>query len=77
MTQPRMGLLGLSALFAALAGCASPPSGGDAMPLPAQATVRAPQHPGPGWLLLGSTEEGTVYMHPRSTLRVVPDLTRS
>ncbi len=70
MPHPRIGFLGLPALLAALAGCATPPTttGSDTAPSPSQAA--APQHPGPGWLLLGSTEEGAVYMHPRSTLRV-------
>ena len=71
MTHPRLGLLGLTALLAALASCAAPPSptGAGVMTSPDQAAAPAPQHPGPGWLLLGSTEEGEVYIHPRSTLR--------
>ncbi len=70
MTHSRTSLLGLAASFAALGGCATPPPavGGGMNSLPAQAT--APEHPGPGWLLLGSSEEGSLYIHPRSTLRV-------
>ncbi len=71
MTHFRISLLGLPALFAALTGCAAPPvAGGGMASFPNQASAPAPQHPGPGWLLLGSTEEGAVYIHPRSTLRV-------
>lgn len=69
MTCPRMGLLGLSALLGALGGCATPPAvRGGTTAFPAQA-ARA-QHPGPGWLLLGSDEDGSLYMHPRSTQRI-------
>lgn len=68
MTHSRTSLLGLMALIAALAGCATPPATeGGAMPSPRQA---ATQRFGPGWVLLGDTEEGALYMHPRSTLRV-------
>ena len=58
MTHPRLGLLGLTALLAALASCAAPPSptGAGVMPSPDQAAAPAPQHPGPGWLLLGVAE---------------------
>lgn len=72
MTHSRMGLLGLPALIAALTGCATPLASGSGMESFPSQTAPAPvaQHPGPGWLLLGSNEEGAVYMDPRSTLRV-------
>ena len=70
MTHFRLTLLGLSALLVALGGCATPPaSEGGLRSFSGQAAV-PPQHPGPGWLLLGSNEDGALYMHPRSTLRV-------
>ncbi len=70
MTHFRLTLLGLPALLAALGACATPPAPGDGLrSFPGQAAA-APQHPGPGWLLLGSNEDGALYMHPRSTLRV-------
>ena len=68
MTHFRTRLIGLSALVATLAGCATaPPGEGGTASFPAR--MAAP-HPGPGWLLLGSTDDGAMYMHPRSTLRV-------
>jgi hypothetical protein len=71
MTHPRMSLLGVPTLVAALAGCATPPvAEGGMMSFPSQASAPATRHPGPGWLLLGSNEEGALYMHPRSTLRI-------
>ncbi len=70
MTHFRLTLLGLPALLVALGACATPPAPGDGLrSFPGQAAA-APQHPGPGWLLLGSNEDGALYMHPRSTLRV-------
>lgn len=72
MTHSRTSLLGLAALLGGLGGCAAPPAAvGGAAPL-ANRAAPAAQHPGPGWLLLGSTEEGSLFMHPRSTLRVGP-----
>lgn len=71
MTHPRSSLLGLPALLATLAGCAAPP--GSRVPADVsqgRAAGPAAQHPGPGWLLLGTTEDGALYMHPVSTLRV-------
>ncbi len=69
MTHFRMSLLGLSALLGALGGCAAPSAtGGGTTPFPGQTS--AARHPGPGWLLLGSNEDGALYMHPSSTLRV-------
>src|SRR3712207_7909658 len=69
MTQFRTSLLGLAALVAALGGCATAPAGGVGMATTPAPGAAAP-HPGPGWLLLGSNDEGAVYLHPRSTLRV-------
>ena len=68
IAHSRASRLGPPMLMAALAGCAAHPAmeGGAASFTPQQAAQRL----GPDWVLLGNTEEGALYMHPRSTLRV-------
>lgn len=75
MTHTRSSLLGLAVLLGAFGGCATAPVAGGGMDSFQSRAAAAPavpvvEHPGPGWLLLGSTDEGSLYMHPRSTLRV-------
>ncbi len=69
MAHPFPRFLALSAALGILAGCAAAPAprgGGmeSGSGQPAAASLEA------GWLLLGRTEGASVYIHPRSTLRV-------
>jgi hypothetical protein len=58
-------------LVAALSACAAPVTGrGDAATPGAGAAAAASPHPDAGWMLLGQTERASLYIHPRSTLRV-------
>jgi len=72
MAHPIAKLLTLSAVLGALVGCAAlPATGGGVEPGPSAQAAAAPlPFQEPGWLLLGRTEGASVYIHPRSTLRV-------
>src|SRR5215213_4757481 len=67
MAHPIASFLTLSVVLGALVGCAAFPAGDDRAKLPS-AQAAAPLEP--GWLLLGRTEGASVYIDPRSTLRV-------
>lgn len=66
-------LLPTAAIAAVLAACAAPGAldrGGTASSQDGEAMVAAMPHADTGWLLLGRTEGASLYIHPRSTLRV-------
>lgn len=71
MMPPRAIFLGVAALLVTLGGCAATSDFGDRRALaPAPDRTAAAASPGAGWLQLGRHGESTVFIHPRSTLRV-------
>ena len=70
MAHPLVHCLALSALLGVLSGCSAVPPADGGGNLAASGQQAAAPFPESGWLLLGRTEGASVYIHPRSTLRV-------
>lgn len=66
MPSPPLGAVAVFALFGALAGCAAPSTD-----LAGGGAGASPQ-PGNGWVQVAQNGEGTLFIDPRSALRVGP-----